>query len=204
MGRKKAALLAVPAVLAVAGGTVILATRGGRDEASATVQTPTPSATATATVVLPTPTITPTPTPVGYFGIFDGMPMTIDEWNARKDLAPITVMIDNAPGAFPHYGLQQAEVIYEALVERGITRLMAVYRRQEAERIEPIRSARTPFVIWTSELRGWVLARGQRRDGQRGERGRPDYRVGYPRPQRARTHRRKCRLLPRQSPLRAP
>jgi hypothetical protein len=43
-------------------------------------------------------------------------------------------------------------VVYEAFVEGGITRLMAVFWSQEADLIEPVRSARTPFVIWVDEL----------------------------------------------------
>jgi hypothetical protein len=60
-------------------------------------------------------------------------------------------MFDNAPGAYPQYGLSQADVVYEAFVEGGITRFMGLYWSQEADRLEPIRSARTPFVVWADE-----------------------------------------------------
>lgn len=78
--------------------------------------------------------------------------MTEEEWAARKDTLPLAVMIDNSAGAYPHYGLDKADIVYEAFVEGGITRLMAVYWRQDAEKILPVRSARTPFVIWAREL----------------------------------------------------
>jgi hypothetical protein len=103
-----------------------------------------------------TPTRTATPraslTAVRFASILNGAPMTEEEWNARKDLVPVAVMLDNTPNAAPHAGLDRADVVYEAFVEGGITRLMAVYWSQEADLIEPVRSARTPFVIWADEL----------------------------------------------------
>ncbi len=78
--------------------------------------------------------------------------MSEAEWEARKDLLPIAVMIDNSPSAMPHSGLDRADLVYEAFVEGTITRFMAVYWRQEAPFIEPVRSARTPFVVWVSEI----------------------------------------------------
>ncbi|MEX1104031.1 MAG: DUF3048 domain-containing protein, partial [Dehalococcoidia bacterium] len=115
----------------------------------------TPDATSTATAT-PTRTSSRTPpaspTPVRFAGILNGVAMTEEEWNARKDLLPIAVMLDNTPNAAPHAGLDKADVVYEAFVEGGITRLMAVFWSQEAEIVEPVRSARTPFVIWVDEL----------------------------------------------------
>ena len=78
--------------------------------------------------------------------------MTDAEWAARSKLLPLAVMFDNTSNANPHSGLDRADLVYQAFVEGGITRLMAVYWRQEAGRLEPIRSARTPFVVWASEL----------------------------------------------------
>jgi hypothetical protein len=114
-----------------------------------------PQATSTATA---TPTRTPTrtpsasPTAVRFAGILNGVAMTEEQWNARKDLLPIAIMLDNTPNSAPHSGLDRADVVYEAFVEGGITRLMAVFWSQEADLIEPVRSARTPFVIWVDEL----------------------------------------------------
>src|SRR5262249_6545957 len=39
-----------------------------------------------------------------------------------------------------------------AFVEGGITRFMAVFWQNEAPVVMPVRSARTPFVVWASEL----------------------------------------------------
>ena len=109
----------------------------------------TPTATATATS---SPTAAASPTPIGHANILDGAPMTDAEWQARKDLLPVAVMFDNSADAFPQTGLDKADLVYEAFVEGGITRFMAVFWGQEADYLEPVRSARTPFVVWVSEL----------------------------------------------------
>ena len=159
LGRTRSiGLAALAAVLLVGIATIaVLAASGGGSDAGADDLEPSPatgtsvSATATPTS---TPTITPTPsaTPIKHAGILDGVPMSDAEWSARKDVRPLAVMVDNTANASPHAGLDKADLIYEAFVEGGITRLMAVYWRQEADKILPIRSARTPFVVWASEL----------------------------------------------------
>ncbi|GIW12995.1 MAG: hypothetical protein KatS3mg062_0434 [Tepidiforma sp.] len=78
--------------------------------------------------------------------------MSPEEWAARKDLLPLAVMFDNTPNSIPHHGLGSADLVYEAFVEGGITRLMAVFWRREADPVMAVRSARTPFVIWVDEL----------------------------------------------------
>ena len=136
-------------------GVLTFAAAGGSNStppAAATSQPETPTPSPTAAVTPPADTPSPTPTPFAHFGILDGASMTEDEWQARKDLLPLAVMFDNSEQAFPHDGLGGADVIYEAFVEGGITRLMAVYWRRDAEYLEPIRSARTPFVVWAAEL----------------------------------------------------
>ncbi|MBQ7131279.1 MAG: DUF3048 domain-containing protein [Oscillospiraceae bacterium] len=40
---------------------------------------------------------------------------------------PVAVMINNLKGALPQYGIEQADILFEVLVEGGITRLMGVY-----------------------------------------------------------------------------
>ena len=135
---------------AVAGVTLAAFSGGG---SASEALPPTPGATATATRTN-TPTATPeaSPTPIKHAGILDGMPMTDEEWEARKDTLPLAVMIDNTSNANPHAGLVDADLVYEAFVEGGITRLMAVFWRLDAARILPVRSARTPFVNWVTEL----------------------------------------------------
>jgi hypothetical protein len=62
-------------------------------------------------------------------------------------------MIDNHPAAYPQWGLARASLTFEAVTEFGLTRFMAVYLRDGANRnlqIGPVRSARTYFVRWAA------------------------------------------------------
>ncbi len=58
----------------------------------------------------------------------------------------ILVMVDNHRKAYPQSGLDKADWVYEIIAEGGITRYMALYYHEEAERIGPVRSARYYFV----------------------------------------------------------
>lgn len=71
--------------------------------------------------------------------------------NAHGHNYPVAVMIDNHSAARPQSGIQAASVVYEALVEGGITRLMAVYDQGEITQIGPVRSARPYFLQWLAE-----------------------------------------------------
>jgi hypothetical protein len=53
------------------------------------------------------------------------------------------VKIDNAPQARPQWGINQADVVFEELVEGNITRFAAVFHSQDTENVGPVRSART-------------------------------------------------------------
>ena len=55
----------------------------------------------------------------------------------------IAVKIDNVTRAHPQAGLNQADVVYEELVEGGVTRLVAVFQSTSATTVGPVRSART-------------------------------------------------------------
>lgn len=154
LGRtRRSRLFIASAAVAVAAATTVLAIvalrGGGAEDAPAATTSLQPTATLTNA---PTAAFEASPTPVTHAGILDGAPMTDEEWEARKDLLPLAVMLDNTANAVPHAGLINADLVYEAFVEGGITRLMAVYWRQDASRILPVRSARTPFVNWVAEL----------------------------------------------------
>ena len=64
---------------------------------------------------------------------------------------PIAVMIDNHNGAWPQAGLNQAYMVYEAIVEGGETRLMALFKGKNVEKIGPVRSARHYFIDYSME-----------------------------------------------------
>lgn len=67
--------------------------------------------------------------------------------NAR----PIAVMIDNHNQAWPQAGLNQAYLVYEAVVEGGETRLMALFKCVTVDKIGPVRSSRHYFLDYAME-----------------------------------------------------
>ena len=78
-------------------------------------------------------------------------------WELRR---PLGVMIENHLEARPLSGISQADVVYEAVAEGGITRNLAVYYCQAAAQdvvVGPVRSARTYFLDWISEYGDYPL-----------------------------------------------
>ncbi|MBP3800842.1 MAG: DUF3048 domain-containing protein [Clostridia bacterium] len=67
------------------------------------------------------------------------------------DSRPIAVMIDNSKDAWPQAGLNQAYIVYEIIVEGGETRLMALFKGQDLEKIGPVRSSRHYFLDYVLE-----------------------------------------------------
>lgn len=65
--------------------------------------------------------------------------MGTEEQTARPAVA---VKIENSPAAYPLSGLGDAEVVFEELVEGGMTRFMAVYHCTDTVKAGPVRSAR--------------------------------------------------------------
>lgn len=113
--------------------------------ASTTTTTEAPAATTTTTEAVPVPVAPLT-----------GLP--IDD-PAILDRPALLVKIDNAPGAWPQTGLNQADIVYEENVE-GWTRLAAVFHSQGSDPVGPIRSGRTqdislgtsldrPLLVWS-------------------------------------------------------
>ncbi len=127
--------------------------------------TPTPTATPTATpepTLTPTPVPTPTPTP-------DPAAICTECWplNGRPlaDMSaatkrPLLVKIDNAPVARPHYGISQADMVFEEIVEGGITRLAAVFQSQDPKTVGGVRSARLADRSLTTMVRGALVYSG--------------------------------------------
>lgn len=69
-----------------------------------------------------------------------------------SDTRNIAVMINNHSVARPlQSGLNDAYIVYEIMVEGGITRLMAIYKDQVTTRIGPVRSSRHYYLDYTME-----------------------------------------------------
>ena len=64
---------------------------------------------------------------------------------------PFAVMIDNHDDAWPQAGLNKAYMVYEIIVEGGETRLMALFKGADLEKIGPVRSARHYFIDYALE-----------------------------------------------------
>lgn len=72
-----------------------------------------------------------------------------DEFSKRK---PLAILVDNHVDARPAAGLDKADLVYEALVEGGITRFLAVFWRQTPESVGSVRSIRSYHLDFISEL----------------------------------------------------
>ena len=55
----------------------------------------------------------------------------------------LAVKVENTDAAYPLSGLDKADVVYEEVVEGGITRFVAIFQCRDANRVGPVRSART-------------------------------------------------------------
>lgn len=130
----------------------------GKEEEPAPTPTPTPTPTASPSPTptpppspTPEPTVTPEPTP-DHTGMKSSK--LTGEWIPKKkaNMRPYAVMINNIEYAgVRHCGIGQASIVYEAIVEGGITRMMALFENFDAEKIGSTRSARHYFVSVASE-----------------------------------------------------
>lgn len=86
------------------------------------------------------------------------------EWIA-EDLAmqrPISCMIGNTESALPQFGVGKAEVIYEAPVEGGLTRLMGIFQDyKNLEQLGSVRSSRLYYAYYSMEYDAIYLHYGQ-------------------------------------------
>jgi len=64
---------------------------------------------------------------------------------------PIAVMINNNHNAWPHAGLQDAYLSYEIIAEGGITRIMALFKDKDTEKIGSVRSSRPYYLDYALE-----------------------------------------------------
>lgn len=69
--------------------------------------------------------------------------------DASINSRPVTgAMIENSTDARPQSGLNQADVVFEAIAEGGITRFLALFQDNTPDYIGPVRSARPYYVQW--------------------------------------------------------
>jgi hypothetical protein len=121
--------------------TVLVVASGcGKGAKKAAPPTTLPSTTTT----LPTTTTTvPTTAPL------TGLPQPDA---AKRTRVALVVKIDNVEPARPQAGLTSADVVFEEMVESGLTRLAAVFQSNDADLVGPVRSCRSSDVDIASAL----------------------------------------------------
>ena len=152
-------------VAAACGSTptlTVVPTLTPRPTFTSTPNAPTPTATPSATSS-PTPTSTPVPptataTPNPNINPLTGLAVANPALLQRR---PIQVCVNNSPVARPQYGLAQADIVYEYVMDGwAVTRFTAMYLGQEADRIGPVRSARLINLHLGSMYDGALVASG--------------------------------------------
>ena len=76
----------------------------------------------------------------------------------------LAIKVENSPEARPQTGLEQADVVWEQVVEGGISRFVAVYQSQVPAEVGPIRSVRPMDPAIAAPLHGLIAFSG----GQQG------------------------------------
>lgn len=79
---------------------------------------------------------------------------------------PFAIMFNNHSYASPQSGIGEAAILYEALTEGGITRLMGIFEQLHKERIGSIRSARHYFVSFANDYDAIFVHYGQTKYAQ--------------------------------------
>lgn len=80
------------------------------------------------------------------------LPLTGEASRSEVTRPALVLKIDNHSRARPQAGINQADVVWEELVEGSITRLAAVYHEQVPDQVGPVRSARTGDIPLVSQL----------------------------------------------------
>lgn len=85
-------------------------------------------------------------------------PLTGEQASAESATRrPINIRVDNSADGRPQAGLENADVVWEALAEGGVTRLTATYHCRTPGTVGPIRSARLIDLQLTPMLEAWLV-----------------------------------------------
>src|SRR5487761_1927434 len=92
---------------------------------------------------------TTTSTTVHHFPV---APLTgvVDPTGVSLTRPALSVKIENTPDALPQWGVDQADAVYEEIVNGGITRLLAVFNSHAPAKVGPVRSVRPTDtqIVW--------------------------------------------------------
>lgn len=125
-------------IVAVIGAVALARSSDGSSDTAATTTVPADTTTTTQRVPGPIAPLTGLEDPTG----------------AVTQRCAVSVKIGNTADAHPQYGIGAADVVYEEVVDGGITRLVAVYQSQAPDQVGSVRSVRPTdqFILWP--LRG--------------------------------------------------
>ncbi len=110
-----------------------------------------PPASSTTTTLAPTTTTTTIYVPEVYDTV-NGLAPDSDDLMDRRT---VTVKIDNQSTARPQAGTQEADLVYEMLVEAGLTRFAFVFHQSDLDWVGPVRSGRVTdlgALLWMDGL----------------------------------------------------
>ena len=122
---------------------LLTACAGGQTSAELTTTTLAPLATlapattATSTTIAAPSTTTTVPSLLVYDTV-NGLKAPEDVMDRRA----VAIKIDNHPNARPQSGLMEADLVYEMLVEGGLTRFAAIFHQTDLDYVGPVRSGR--------------------------------------------------------------
>jgi Protein of unknown function (DUF3048) N-terminal domain/Protein of unknown function (DUF3048) C-terminal domain len=115
--------------------TLTLAACGGGNGASASTKKGAKAGAATTTTTAP---------------IIAPLTGVLDPTGTSQTRPALTVKIDNTTNGLPQFGVDQADVVYEEIVESGITRLALMFQSHAPDKIGPVRSVRNTdqAIVW--------------------------------------------------------
>ena len=119
---------------------------------AAPVTTMAPTSTIVTTTTQASTTTTTTIPAIEVFDTVNGLEPMSDELMDRRT---VTVKIDNKSSARPQAGIQEADLVYEMLVEAGLTRFAFVFHQSDLDWVGPVRSGRVTdlgALLWMDGL----------------------------------------------------
>ena len=130
---RKIVVITVAVIVIAAAGAIFYA----RDHSAKGATTTTTTAPPTTTTTVPTGPLAP------LTGLLDPTGVSLTR-------PALTVKIENTPQALPQWGVNEADVVYEEIVNGGITRLAAIFNSHAPTKIGPVRSVRPTDtqVVW--------------------------------------------------------
>ncbi len=103
-----------------------------------------------------TPEATPAPTPRPFWPL-TGLPASDGAAIHRR---PLNVRVPNDVNARPQTGFAKADLVFEMIVEGGVTRYALIFQSQDSENVGPVRSYRYSDLHITRMLRGVIVSSG--------------------------------------------